>query len=48
MIVLVWVLLVLAACCLLLAAARKSTPQVDLQALGLLLWLVAVICMRFR
>jgi hypothetical protein len=46
MVVLVWLLLILGAGCLLLATFKVNGQKVDLQPLGLLFWLAAVICMR--
>lgn len=46
MYVLVWLFLVLSAGCLLLASFKVRSEKVDLQPLGLLFWLAAVVCMR--
>lgn len=46
MFVLVWVFLLAGIVCLILSSAKVVAQRVDLQSLGLLCWLAAVVCMR--
>jgi hypothetical protein len=45
-IVLVWLSLVVAAGCLLLASFKVQSARINLESLGLLFWLLAVILMK--